>query len=244
MSKRILILVEGPTEERFVKDVLQPAYSGRGIYFFPTILVTKRVKNGPNFKGGVTNFAKFKNDVNRLLNNPGGALVTTMLDYYALPKDFPGMSTRPVSTAVERVRHVEDAIAFHFGRPFNFLPFFALHEFEAWLFSSPTELPKVMTERTKESAFTAIIREFSSPEEINEKPESAPSKRIKALFPAYRKPLHGPLAAQRIGLEHIRKSCRHFDDWLIKMEHYATDGAPALRAPPPAWDKGPEAIGG
>ena len=223
MSKRVLVLVEGQTEERFVKDVLQPAYSGRGIYFFPTLLVTKRVKNGPNFKGGITNFAKFKNDVNRLLNSAGDALVTTMLDYYALPKDFPGMSTRPVSTAMERVRHVEDEIAVDFGRPLNFVPFLALHEFEAWLFSSPIELPKVMTERTKESAFTSIIREFSSPEEINEKPESAPSKRIKALFPAYRKTLHGPLTAQRIGLEHIRASCRHFDDWLMKLEHYAAE---------------------
>ncbi|MDI9569703.1 MAG: DUF4276 family protein [Pseudomonadota bacterium] len=81
-----------------------------------------------------------------------------------------------------------------------------------------------MTERTKESAFTAIIQEFSSPEEINERPESSPSKRIKSLFPAYRKTVHGPLAAQRIGLEHIRASCRHFDDWLMKLENYAAAG--------------------
>jgi len=81
MSKRVLILVEGQTEERFVKDVLGPAFFERELFLNATILVTKRVKGGPNFKGGVTNYAKFKNDTQRLLNSAGGALVTTMLDY-------------------------------------------------------------------------------------------------------------------------------------------------------------------
>ncbi|MBI2947679.1 MAG: hypothetical protein HYY23_08525 [Verrucomicrobia bacterium] len=58
MSKRVLILVEGQTEERFVKDVLGPAFFHQELFFRATILVTKRVKDGPNFKGGVTNFSK------------------------------------------------------------------------------------------------------------------------------------------------------------------------------------------
>jgi hypothetical protein len=80
MSKRVLILVEGQTEERFVKDVLAPTFLGRNLYFFPTILVTKRVKSGPNFKGGVTNFRRFQKDAQRLLNSAGDGLVTTLLD--------------------------------------------------------------------------------------------------------------------------------------------------------------------
>ena len=68
MSKRVLVLVEGQTEERFVKDVLSPSFWPRDVFLSPTILMTKRVKNGPNFKGGVTNFAKFRNDAQRLLN--------------------------------------------------------------------------------------------------------------------------------------------------------------------------------
>jgi hypothetical protein len=61
MSTRALVLVEGQTEERFVKDVLAPTFWPRGLYLSPTILVTKRVKDGPNFKGGVTRFARFEN---------------------------------------------------------------------------------------------------------------------------------------------------------------------------------------
>ena len=137
--------------------MLGPAFFDRERFFHATILVTKRVKAGPNFKGGVTNFAKFNNDARRWLNSAGGALVTTMLDYYRLPLDFPGMNSRPPNgTPLQRVTHVETAITKHFGGRQNFLPFLALHEFEAWLFSSPTELPRVMTEPQKQPQFEAI----------------------------------------------------------------------------------------
>jgi hypothetical protein len=221
MSKRVLVLVEGQTEERFVKDVLSPAFLSRQLYFFPTILVTKRVKDGPNFKGGVTTFGKFRNDTQRLLNSSGGALVTTILDYYGLPNDFPGMMTRPSSSPVDRVRHIEQAILSHFGSPANFLPFLVLHEFEAWLFSSPDVLPRVMTERHKQSQFSAIRESVPTPEDINERPEYAPSKRIESIFPAYKKTLHGPMAAGRIGLNQIRAECPHFSDWVDHLEKYA-----------------------
>jgi hypothetical protein len=222
MSKRALILVEGQTEERFVKDVLGPSFWDRELFFSATILVTKRVKDGPNFKGGVTNFAKFRNDTQRLLNSAGGALVTTMLDYYRLPSDFPGMDTRPATgTSYQRVEHVESEVARFFGSPGNFIPFLALHEFEAWLFSSPSELPRVMTEPHKEPPFAAIRGGVATPEHINERPQFAPSKQIEGLFPAYKKTLHGPTAAGRIGLAQIRAECPHFRQWIERIEAFA-----------------------
>jgi uncharacterized protein DUF4276 len=222
MSKRVLILVEGQTEERFTKDVLAPAFWDKDLFFYATILVTKRVKDGPSFKGGVTNFAKFRNDVQRLLDSAGDALVTTMLDYYRLPADFPGMQSRPPNgTPLQRVIHVETAIAEHFGALTYFLPFLALHEFEAWLFSSPTELPRAMTEPQKQPLFNAVRASVATPEEINERPQFAPSKQIESIFPAYKKTLHGPTTAARIGLERIRAECPHFHDWLRKLEAFA-----------------------
>ncbi|MCX7045189.1 MAG: DUF4276 family protein [Candidatus Sumerlaeota bacterium] len=188
MSRRVLVLVEGYTEERFVKDVLAPYFDPKDCYLSPTLLVTKRVKDGVNFKGGVTNFAKFKNDLKRLLNDAGGALVTTIIDYYRLPTDFPGMNDRPRNgTPWQRVEHVESKIQEHFGNPRNLSVFLALHEFEAWLFSSSIELPRAMTEPKKQSAFAAIRNEYKTPEEINERPGYGPSDRIIALFPAYKK---------------------------------------------------------
>jgi hypothetical protein len=217
--KRVLILVEGQTEERFVKSVLQPEFFAREFFFHPTLLVTKLVKDGPNFKGGVTNYAKFKNDVRRLLNGSGGALVTTMLDYYGLPPDFPGMNTRPRGTPLSRVAHVEQRIREDFDEPKNFHPFLALHEFEAWLFSSKEELPKTMMD-SKGDDFAAIRDGVQTPEEIDEGPSTAPSKRIKAIYPDYRKALHRPLTAQRIGLQRIREECPHFAAWLSAVEAF------------------------
>jgi hypothetical protein len=222
MSKRVLILVEGQTEERFVKDILGPAFWDKELFLQATILTTKRVKDGPNFKGGVTNFAKFRNDTQRLLDSAGGALVTTMVDYYGLPSDFPGMASRPPhGNPMQRVTHVENAIAHHFHSPPRFVPFLVLHEFEAWLFSSPAELPRALTEPRKQPEFEAIRRRVATPEEINERPEFAPSRQIEKLFPAYKKTVHGPMTAARIGLERIRTECPHFNDWMAKLEDFA-----------------------
>lgn len=220
MTKRALILVEGQTEERFVKDVLAPEFYARDLFLTPTLLVTKRVKDGPDFKGGVTNYQRFRNDLRRLLRD-SGALVTMLLDYYGLPSDFPGMSTRPHGAALQRVIHVEQAIHEELGSPSNFLPFLALHEFEAWLFASPDELPRTMTQAKKQAEFEEIRDTFDTPEEIDDGPTTAPSKRITALFPAYSKKLHGPLTAQRIGLERIRTECPHFASWLQQLEAFA-----------------------
>jgi len=144
--KRVFILVEGQTEERFVKDVLAPEFYPLEMFFDVRLLITKLVKHGTSFKGGITTYGKFKNDVRRLLAESKGTLATTLVDYYGLPLDFPGMDTRPNAPPIERVAHVERNIRADLGDPANFLPFLALHEYEAWLFSSPDELPRTMTQ--------------------------------------------------------------------------------------------------
>jgi hypothetical protein len=224
MTRRALILVEGQTEERFVKDVLAPEFYSLGLYFSPTLLVTKRVKDGPNFTGGVTTYKKFRNDAERLLRS-SGALVTTLLDYYRLPNDFPGMSTRPSGTPLKRATHVERAIHADLGSPEYFVPFLALHEFEAWLFASPDELPRTMTQPDKQPEFAAIRDSVSTPEEIDDGPTTAPSKRIESLFPAYKKRLHGPLTVGRIGMARIRVECPHVDGWFGAIEAFAVKNA-------------------
>jgi hypothetical protein len=219
--KRILILVEGQTEERFVKDVLAPEFFPRNTFFEPRLLVTKLVKHGTSFRGGVTTYGKFRNDVQRTLAGAKGTLVTTLVDYYGLPADFPGMSTRSSTSARNRVLQVERSIREDFGDPRNFEPFLALHEYEAWLFSSRDELPRTMTAAQKEPEFAAICDSFSSPEDINEGVDTAPSKRIQRVFPAYKKTVHGPLAARRIGIDRIRSQCPHFSAWYEKLEAFA-----------------------
>jgi len=211
MSKRAL-----------VKDTLRPYFWELDLDLRPTILTTKKVKNGSDFKGGVSTFAKFEKDLKPLLYGSGGMLVTTLIDYYGSPTDFPGMNTRPNGSPIQRVEYVEAALLQEFGSPSNFIPFLMLHEFEALLFSSVDELPRVMTQMQNQPRFASVLDAFSSPEEINENPNTAPSKRIDSIFPSYRKGLHGPMIANRIGLEPMRAKCPHFAEWLGKLERYAS----------------------
>ena len=64
----------------------------------------------------------------------------------------------------------------------------------------------------------AIRDAFESPEDINDSPLTAPSKRIEELYPGYQKTLHGPLALLEIGLPALRRECRHFGGWLTRLE--------------------------
>ena len=215
--KRVLVLVEGPTEERFVKDVLCPHIWPLGIDTIPTLVKTKRVKCGPDFKGGVTVYQKVENDLRRLLQDTGAEAVTTFIDYYALPTDFPGMSNRPDGPSILKVRHVEaewERKIYHE----RFHAFLMVHEFEALLFSKPDEISTALYEPFKLPQLMGIRLSFATPEEINDNPQTAPSKRIAALLPAYDKALHGPILARRIGLETIRRECSHFNEWLTWLE--------------------------
>jgi hypothetical protein len=218
--KTVLVVVEGQTEERFVKDVLARHFEPMDLFLRPTILVTRVVKDGANFKGGLQSFAQFRDHVHRVLHGSGPALVTTLVDYYALPSDFPGMDTRPLGSALQRVQHVEAAVRQAFPGHANFWPFIALHEFEALLFADNTTVPTMMSEPQMQANFIAITRHLA-PEEINEQPATAPSKRLLAMFPGYRKTLHGPTAVERITLPVIRARCPHFAAWIAGLEAFA-----------------------
>lgn len=216
--KRVLVLAEGPTEERFVKDILSPHLESRAILAIPKVVTTKRTKQGPDFKGGITGYHKVENDLRRLLGDTGAACVTTFIDYYGLPNEFPGMASRPMGSPLERARHVEtewrqriDHVRFH--------PYLMIHEFEALLFSKPEELSRALYQSPLVAQLKTVRDRFSTPEDINDDPETAPSKRILRIFPGYQKAVHGPLVARRIGLETLRRECPHFDEWLTWLEH-------------------------
>lgn len=216
--RKILILVEGQTEETFVRNVLAPHLQKHEIYDVRvTLLTTKRVKSGPSFKGGVTNFAQVEGDVRRLLGDSSATTVTTMFDYYGLPPGFPGLQTRPRGDPYQRVHHVESEFRKAIGDR-RFEPFLTLHEFEAFVFADVSKCRAVFASESITAALTRVAQAFASPEEIDEGAATAPSKRIISIFPEYEKPLHGPLATLHVGLELLRERCRHFDGWVKKLE--------------------------
>ena len=93
-----------------------------------------------------------------------------------------------------------------------------MHEFEALLFSDCAVLADTVGRPDLTTAFQGIRNDFETPEHIDDAPESAPSKRIQALAPEYRKTVDGVRAARRIGLERIRAACPHFHDWMASVQ--------------------------
>jgi hypothetical protein len=214
---RVLILVEGQTEETFIRDVLAPYFLPRGIYCIPKLATTKRVKSGPHFKGGITSYPKVKNDIDRLLGDTGAAVVTTMIDYYGFSSIAPYKNSITGKSCFDRVASLEKLFKDNINNP-KFLPYLQTHEFEALVFVSPEEILNAFIEPNKRSSLLAICNQFSSPEEINDHPETVPSRRLESLFPKYKKRWHGPLITKRIGLDNIRVKCNHFNQWIQQLE--------------------------
>jgi hypothetical protein len=103
----------------------------------------------------------------------------------------------------------------------RFVPYVVMHEFEGLLFSDCQAFARGIGQDDLAPAFQAIRGQFESPEEINDSPYTAPSKRVEALVPGYEKPLLGVLAALEIGLDRIREACPQFHAWVCRLEALA-----------------------
>jgi hypothetical protein len=215
--RRFHVLVEGPTEGTFVRNVLQPYLLPRGLWAEPILIATKRVKAGGTFRGGVASGQQVLNEVARLLYNTSAVAVTTLIDYYGLPSDFPGMSDRPTADPYRRVAHVEAEFASRVGNR-RFIPHLTLHEFEAWVYVEPQTCAWVFDDPDVVRALEAIRDRKGGPERINETFETCPSRQILRVYPRYRKEQDGPIAVEAIGLDRVRTTCPHADAWLGRLE--------------------------
>lgn len=100
----------------------------------------------------------------------------------------------------------------------RFVPFVVMHEFEGLLFSDCAGFSRSIGMPELAGELSKIRGQFLNPEEINDSPDTAPSKRVQRIIPRYQKPLFGVLAALEIGLDAMRRECPHFNDWLTELE--------------------------
>lgn len=215
---RVYALVEGETERTFIEEVLIPHLQDLGVYLTPVLVMTKRASDGRKFKGGVSRYAAVRKDLRNLLADRSVVAVTTMIDYYGVPEDFPGRASLPrAGSCYNRVAHLEASFRADLDDP-RFRPYLSLHEFEALLLTAPETIATVLPEEAFAHRLVEEAAGFRSPEEIDDGPETHPAARIARLAPRYRKTLHGPLAIERIGLSAIRRSCPHFNEWVTWLE--------------------------
>jgi hypothetical protein len=225
---RLLVHVEGETEEGFVNEVLRPHLVQCGYHTIGARLLGN-ARQRMN-RGGIRSWDVVRSDIAKHLKGDSGAVATTMVDYYGLPDNWPGRVKARSASVPDRPKIIEKAIhkdlSNTMGPEFNgsrFVPFVTMHEFEGLLFSECSTFAKAIGHVELETAFQGIRDQFATPEEIDESPKSAPSKRVVALMPNYEKPLHGTLAALEIGLGAMRKQCPHFRCWLTRLELRAAD---------------------
>lgn len=206
---RVHVLCEGKTERIFVREVLVPHFQQSGVYLIPFELRTSK-----NHKGGVSTYGKIRFQVNQICKDDSKAWVTTLIDFYGLPKDFPRISEKAKGSQLCQI--AEEEFQRDIGQR-KFIANLVLHEFEALLFSNPDAFAEWF-EVSEVNEIKLVRSGFASPEEINNCRETAPSKRLLRICKSYEKALHGSQIAQKIGLDSIRNECPHFNRWLSRIE--------------------------
>ncbi|MCL2051170.1 MAG: DUF4276 family protein [Lachnospiraceae bacterium] len=206
--KRLIVYCEGLTEQSFVKTVLAP-------YF-----LTMDISVVPKGAGGVSKYSKIKKELIRICKGDRMALITTMIDYYGLPRDTPGYTTAS-GTIYEKAQHIEKTVEKDLGLN-NLLFNLSVHEYEGLLFSSISTFEGIADDKQID-ALKTIIQKFETPEHINNSYDTAPSKRIEKIIPSYSKITDGTKIALKIGIDGISLKCKHFEQWISKLTAWAKD---------------------
>jgi hypothetical protein len=98
MMGNTIILCEGQSEESFIKNIMAPyLYGENGIYVTPVIL------------GGVSRYAQIRRELINLGRDKSSSL-TTMIDYYKLPNDVPGVGTCNKMNPRDIAEYIEDEL--------------------------------------------------------------------------------------------------------------------------------------
>ncbi len=220
----IYIVVEGQTEQTFVRHVLAPYMADKGIYLHSALIGT------PGHKGGDIRFHRAKADICNFLRQRKDTFVSTMFDYFRIDSQWPGaeklqweIQNGVAYTASQKAEILESATQNEIAGSFSkydaenrFIPYIEMHEFEAVLFSDP----EILANKTEIDIvqIQSIIAAYDNPEEINGNPDKTPGKRLDILKNGYRKVAMGKIISEAIGIQTIRRQCPHFDSWLTKLE--------------------------
>ena len=210
----LIVLVEGKTERDFVDRILAPHLQRIGYSsVYPSLIAA--------VGAGICDWGRAKTNIVRQLR--ANARVTTMVDYYGLPQDWPGRAESGAQPSHLKADFVESAILEDMrgeDAAENLIPYVMLHEFEVILFSDCEKFAAAIGYPQLTSAFQEIRDQFPTPEDIDDSREGAPSKRIEALLApdVYRKPPVGLRGTMAIGLDAIRAECPHFAKWMDSLD--------------------------
>lgn len=175
-------------------------------------IITNRKKNK---KGGNVAFEYLKNDIERVAATRN-VLITTFLDFFRLPTDFPGYTTDSL-----KIEQIEEAVRENISSIIDrakFLPYIQRHEIEALMYTNMDGFNYVVDKEESLNKLKEIINQYANPEDINSGSETAPSKRLMKIFP-YQKTTDGEIILEALPIDDIRSKCPRFNEWLENLEN-------------------------
>lgn len=213
--KRLIVICEGPTEQEFCNVVLAPHLER-----FDIEAVAPVVKKS---NGGIVPWTSLRPQVmNHLREN--GAVVTMLIDYYGIKNryNFPGWEeSLGIVNKHERIHFLIEKMKEDIPEElrYRFIPYIQLHEFEGLLFSDIMAFKEFFEEKEANlNDIESAMAQFDTPEDINNSPATAPSKRLIAAIPGYDKIVNGSMLAESMGIEKIRSKCPLFNEWIDTLE--------------------------
>lgn len=233
----VFAIVEGPTESAVLTKLLGSHLGNLGIDLHCPI-----VKLGAG-RGGVKGlkFDAFVDQIQRFLKDRRQPIVTTFFDYYAFPHGVKSgwefvaqakadVGFRGLDVTVQAIeQEIHRAAVEELDLPNvadRFIPYVQLHELEALFFAEPNTMAAAFEMPAMAHYFGSVVIDHEGNcEKINDSPETAPSKRIQAIFSGYIKGrsdfAHGPRLAEKLDLATVRAACPRFDSWVSSLENLA-----------------------
>ena len=197
---RLAIVVEGPTEREFVTKTLADYLSSKRVY--PSAI---------SLDGNIT-VERLASEMSKLIWN---------FDFVSSLVDFYGFRDKGNLPPEELERHIGEVVNNAPNRSWSetrIIPYVQRHEFECLLFSQVDAFDTILASPGDIEQLRQIRSRFQTPEDINDSPDTAPSKRIKRIIPRYEKVASGRLIAESIGLDTIRAGCPRLNQWLTRLE--------------------------
>ena len=140
--------------------------------------------------------------------------VTSLVDFYG----FRGRVSEETIDQLENrlCRAIREEIPD--SDPRRIIPYVQQYEFEGLLFSNVDVFDVIGASAESLQALRSVRAQFLTPEDINDHPDTVPSKRIAKVMlkygtRGYSKVAHGPLIAEETGVNVLRRECPRFYDW-------------------------------
>lgn len=211
--KRLHILCEGKTEKTFCDNILKP------FLYNNNIIVSSSDNNG------IEKWNNLKLKIEKKLKEDQSCIVSIFFDYYGITNkhQFPNWPSNKNSNDIyKKVNTIEIEMKNDLNMNINnrFIPYLQLHEFESLLFQDTTYFQNIFEDSNLDlQKLHNVFIQFPNPELINDNKTTSPSHRIQEIAKGFNKVIHGIRLAEEIGIQNMRNKCKHFNDWITKLEN-------------------------